>query len=226
MNEREWSSGEDVAEMLALLEGRASGRKLRLFACACARAVWRRLTDRRSRRAVEAAEGFADGTRRTIARAHTSADAAQYEMWLQLGLDEPETAPAEHRTQWSASLWPLCATGHSIREEHTTDESLLSGVLPRARQAGVLRDLFGHPFAEPPAPPPGVLTPTVRWLAEAAYEQRQLPEGTLEPARLAVLSDALEEAGCADAAILAHLRSAGVAHVRGCWALDLILGKR
>ena len=42
--------------------------------------------------------------------------------------------------------------------------------------------------------------------------------------RLAVLSDALEEAGCTDADFLFHLRSEGP-HVRGCWALDLLLGK-
>ena len=37
-------------------------------------------------------------------------------------------------------------------------------------------------------------------------------------------ADALEEAGCSDEAILGHLRSAG-SHVRGCWAVDLVLGK-
>jgi hypothetical protein len=46
-----------------------------------------------------------------------------------------------------------------------------------------------------------------------------------DPQRLAVLADALEEAGCNDAEILTHLRSPGP-HVRGCWALDLILGKQ
>jgi hypothetical protein len=42
--------------------------------------------------------------------------------------------------------------------------------------------------------------------------------------RLAVLADALEEAGCADADILSHLRGPGP-HVRGCWVVDLLLGK-
>ncbi len=59
-------------------------------------------------------------------------------------------------------------------------------------------------------------------LAEIAYQERLLPSGHLDPARLAVLSDALEEAGCTDAEILSHLRSRGP-HVRGCWALDLVL---
>ena len=61
-------------------------------------------------------------------------------------------------------------------------------------------------------------------LAQAAYDQRILPIGHLDPARLAVLSDALEETGCTDAELLGHLREPGP-HVRGCWALDLILAK-
>ena len=71
---------------------------------------------------------------------------------------------------------------------------------------------------------PACPTSTVVALANAAYDERELPSGHLDPARLAVLSDALEEAGCADADLLAHLRSPGP-HVRGCWALDLVLGK-
>ena len=68
------------------------------------------------------------------------------------------------------------------------------------------------------------LSPTVSSLAQAAYEQRALPSGELDLQRLAVLADALEEAGCAEAELLGHLRAAGP-HVRGCWALDLALGK-
>ena len=54
-------------------------------------------------------------------------------------------------------------------------------------------------------------------LAQAIYEARAFD-------RLPILADALEEAGWTDNAILTHLRSAGP-HVRGCWALDLVLGK-
>ncbi len=52
-----------------------------------------------------------------------------------------------------------------------------------------------------------------------------LPEGTLEPSRLAVLADALEDAGCGDAELLGHLRGPGP-HVRGCCAVDLQLAKQ
>ena len=51
-----------------------------------------------------------------------------------------------------------------------------------------------------------------------------MPAGTLDPHRLAVLADALEEAGCTDPDILGHLRDPGP-HYRGCHVLDLILGR-
>jgi hypothetical protein len=65
-------------------------------------------------------------------------------------------------------------------------------------------------------------SPVVIALAEAAYEDRLLPIGHLDPARLAVLADALEEAG-AVGEVLEHLRGPGP-HVRGCYLLDLLLG--
>ncbi len=85
--------------------------------------------------------------------------------------------------------------------------------------------------ATPSAPAPVVDPAWLAWhdgaasqLAHAAHDERLLPEGTLDPARLAVLADALEDGGCADAELLGHLRGPGP-HVRGCWAVDLILGK-
>jgi hypothetical protein len=56
------------------------------------------------------------------------------------------------------------------------------------------------------------------------YEDRKMPEGTLDNARLAILADALLDAGCSDEDLIQHLRSPGP-HVRGCWAVDRILGK-
>jgi hypothetical protein len=61
-------------------------------------------------------------------------------------------------------------------------------------------------------------------LATAAYEERILPAGTFDPHRLAILADALEDTGCTNEQILGHLRGPGP-HVRGCWVIDLILGK-
>jgi hypothetical protein len=40
-----------------------------------------------------------------------------------------------------------------------------------------------------------------------------------------ILADALQDAGCDSAAILDHCRDANATHVRGCWVVDLALGK-
>ena len=91
------------------------------------------------------------------------------------------------------------------------------------RACPLFRDIFGNPF-RPVAIFPAWKSQTVVSLAQAAYEQRELPAGTLDVARLAVLADALEDAGCDQADLLGHLRGPGP-HVRGCWAVDLLLGK-
>jgi hypothetical protein len=62
-------------------------------------------------------------------------------------------------------------------------------------------------------------------LATAIYEERSLPEGHLDILRLGVLADAMEEAGVTDPDILGHLRQQGTVHVRGCFVVDLILGR-
>jgi hypothetical protein len=64
---------------------------------------------------------------------------------------------------------------------------------------------------------PAWCTPQALALARTAYEERRFED-------LPLLADALEEAGCTDEAILSHLRGPGP-HVRGCWALDLVLGR-
>jgi hypothetical protein len=88
-------------------------------------------------------------------------------------------------------------------------------------QAGLIRDLFGDLFRTV-ALASAQRTPTIVALARAAYDERQLPRGELDLHRLAVLADALEEAGAPDE-MVAHLRSPGP-HVRGCFVVDLCLG--
>ena len=94
------------------------------------------------------------------------------------------------------------------------------------RQCDLLRDMFGNPFRPLPPPQPLLLAwddALVVKMAAAIYEERLLPSGHLENLRLAVLSDALQDAGCTDESILDHLRGPGP-HVRGCHVVDLILG--
>ena len=95
--------------------------------------------------------------------------------------------------------------------------------------AGLIRDLFGPlPFRPLPAISPSVLVYNdglVLRLAQSAYVYRALRGGHLDPSRLAVLADALLDAGCpADDEILLHLRGERQ-HWRGCHTLDAILGR-
>lgn len=94
-----------------------------------------------------------------------------------------------------------------------------------AFQCSLLRDLYGSlPFRAVHLDL-RLLTDAVKQLARAAYRERQLPEGTLDPQRLAVLADALEEAGAGGSELVGHLRQHGVAHIRGCWVVDLLLNQ-
>jgi hypothetical protein len=86
----------------------------------------------------------------------------------------------------------------------------------RVPQAQLLRDIFGNPF-RPITIDPSWLTSTVNALAQTIYHDRTFDQ-------MPGLADALEKAGCANQRILAHCRGPGP-HVRGCWALDLLLGK-
>jgi hypothetical protein len=87
----------------------------------------------------------------------------------------------------------------------------------------LINEVHGNPF-RPVTLHPSWLTPTITSLAQAIYEDRQLPSGLFDNQRMGVLADALEEAGCDNTDILGHLRASGE-HVRGCWAIDLLLGK-
>ena len=81
-------------------------------------------------------------------------------------------------------------------------------------QARLLRDVCGNPFRPATAVEQTWRTPTVLALARAISEDRHVGDTP-------VLADALEDAGCTDPVVLAHLRSPGP-HVRGCWAVDLL----
>jgi hypothetical protein len=225
MTEAEWLAADDLKPMLALLQGKASDRKLRLFACACCRRIWHLLADEASRTAVELAERYADGTatatHRTTARA-----AAKRAVKRAVGVEYLRAAEV---------AWCAIATRVQVRR---VAEDGLPGYCYGGRrrddlseqhsvQSGYIRCILGNPFRLTPPVNPAWLAwngGTVRTLAEAAYEERQLPEGSLDTARLALLADGLEDAGCGEAELLGHLRGPGP-HVRGCWALDLLLGK-
>jgi len=218
MTEAEWLTCTDPAAILRLLDSKkASERKLRLFAAACCRQVWPLFRPKRLCRAVKVAERYADRK------------ASASEMALAAWALRERFDPASNAARWVAAdqaaeaasqtmEWTLVTVAATCNEDHT---------LHTLRQASVLRCIFGNPFASV-AISPAVLTwnnAIVVRLAQTTYEERYLPEGTLDNGRLAILADALEEAGCTNADILNHCRQPGE-HVRGCWVVDLILGKQ
>lgn len=91
-----------------------------------------------------------------------------------------------------------------------THNTIVDGYAP------LLREIIGNPF-RPISLDASWLMPNVVALAKAIYNDRAFD-------RMPTLADALHDAGCDSAEILAHLRGPGP-HVRGCWSLDLILGK-
>jgi hypothetical protein len=84
-------------------------------------------------------------------------------------------------------------------------------------QLTAVHEIFGNPF-RPVVFDPRWRTPTVLSIAQAVYEDRTFHV-------LPILADALQDASCDDVAVLEHCRGPGP-HFRGCWALDLVLGRK
>jgi hypothetical protein len=83
-------------------------------------------------------------------------------------------------------------------------------------QCGFIRDMFPNPSCALNADP-SWCTSTVVALASQMYESREFSP-------MPILADALQDAGCDNADVLDHCRGPGP-HVRGCWVVDLVLGK-
>ena len=196
MTEAEWLAGDDPAPMLEFLASRASPRKLRLFAAACTRRAWDRVAAP-GRAAVEVAERFADG-RATPA--------------------ELRAARLACKDAGGGGAWYAAASRPAVAARNAALSALAGGDpgAERAAQAGLLRDVAGNPY-RPAAVDKRWRTTDVLALALAVYDERAFD-------RLPLLGAALMDAGCADEQIISHCRADGP-HVRGCWVVDLILGK-
>jgi hypothetical protein len=214
-----WEASRDPKWMLVNLPQRVCTlRRLRLFACACSRRVWAHFATP-WRAAVELGERYADR------------QVSEQEM-----LEGVPATPAPPDSADQAAAWAV-ARATALRRKYQFARVLDNAAFAAAQgqgqfsplfqeeslvQVALLRDIFGGPPWRPSIGLRVVPTDVVS-LAEAAYDDRALPGGTLDPQRLAVLADALEEAG-AGADAIGHLRGVGP-HVRGCWVVDLCLGK-
>jgi hypothetical protein len=245
MTQKEWLACDDLWPLLEHLQKKgnrkcptATERKLRLFACACCRRIWHYMLDERSRTAVEVAERCADGgvsqeeLRVAAARAF---EAARAERASDIdGLPECAAHDAIGYydsngaiTTLTPSFFPLNAADNAAlalatRANRANPERWVPCVWPteandeRAAQVVLFRDLFGNPFRRATLDP-SWLTTKVKMLAQSTYDDHAFH-------RMPMLADALEEAGCTNTDILEHCRTPAE-HVRGCWVVDLLLGK-
>jgi hypothetical protein len=221
MTEAEWLSSDDPKAMLEYLRSRTSERKLRLFACGCARLLWQRFAqgrvpDPRSKTAVELAEAFLEGCASAedlrMAVAPTNEAAIADASASLMGFGSPDDYPV-----YAAALYAQTAVAEAL-----VDELVDSGIyciidfLAKAGpEVAVLREVFGNPF-RPVALDAHWLTSLVVDLSRAIYKERAF-EG------MPILADALEDADCNNADILTHCRGSDP-HLRGCWVIDLVLG--
>lgn len=210
-------------------------RKLRLYACACCRRVENLVAGSKYQELLTLSERYADEGRKpaqfdelvrdlrnqlghvtTMDAVFNPVDAAR-EAVLRTTESAPSYSAEYYQSRgdvpypsWAAAYARLAVVGEGYSQLETAE---------CRKQLTVLRDIIGNPFRPIPVDPAWLAwnDGTVVKLAQGIYDERAFD-------RLPVLADALEEAGCRDADMLAHCRQAGE-HVRGCWVVDLILDK-
>ncbi len=196
------------------LRTEASPRKGGLFVRHLLRCFPGLITDPRSLAALDAADRYEAGNIDGFGEAlQAAADVAA------------EARPVSAVASGGAELAYLAAVGYDPSFLPLLRRTVLyaagSNLNPRKNPiAPVMRPVFVEHFGDPRrpvTPDPDWLTPTVVDLATGVYADRAFY-------RLPVLADALDDAGCTDPAVLGHLRGPGP-HARGCWVVDLLLGK-
>jgi hypothetical protein len=236
MTPHEWDSLSDIDQLHKALSPPGledEERKWMLFGVACCRRIWELIAHPDARKLVEMVEQFADGA--FSQKKYDLAVDKLEEQWedFHTGRADDSVAVAA-KAAINLVLW---SQPHNVSNVTAEAASLDAPARKRrsvlqqevAAQAQLIRDIFGNPsrlhalFGAPFRP----LTIDPAWLkwnngavvrlAEAIYEDRQFQN-------LPILANALEEAGCSEEALLTHCRGSGP-HVRGCWALDLLLGR-
>lgn len=199
-------------------------RKWRLFAAACCRRAIAHNPDPRFDQLADASERFADGLLTwnkvklirkllPVLRKEFGED-RNYEHEVKHDVIEALDAATSQKPVGSlqASRYAGYALAAAARPKWET-------ALRREEreQMRLARDIFGDPF-RPIVFDPEWRTSNVVSLARSMYESRDF-------GAMPILSDALQDAGCENEDILNHCRDANGVHVRGCWVVDLILGK-
>jgi hypothetical protein len=202
--------------MLEVAWNRATDRRLRLVACAAVRRVCRLPGGDQCVWAVEAAERCADGRLSDIERgdAWVAADRTYWRLRAEVAGGLP--LPGEVVLAFAYARALLERKGDLLGS--AGDVWMFRGyVMPDPDECDTIRDIFGPlPFRPVPLDP-SWLTSTVVALARGIYEERAFD-------RMLYLADALQDGGCENEEVLEHCRAASP-HVRGCWVVDLVLGK-
>lgn len=228
MTEAEWLTCTDPKPMLEFLGGTTTTRKLLLFAVSCCHRIWHLVIDERSQCLVKTVGQYADGLA-TIFDVSNASD-----------IHENAVSTYDFKAPWFAAMYATSpfhcqqsaseaaqAVGCAMWWDSIPEDDPIIGVLDSSgrhteaeAQCLLLRDIFGNPFC-----PASINAAILTWndciivkLAQAIYDERVFN-------RLPILADALEEAGCTNSDILGHCRQLGD-HVRGCWVVDLLLGKK
>jgi hypothetical protein len=249
MTEAEWLTCDDVVRLLRDMENRASVRKKGLYAYACVLRishlipeaercrflplVQRVLSGMVSQEEVSSeVESCTAALRPFIERTRERGTLGETYRYAAGALDGSLTPGGRH--DWidvphcaamAAGFAALLPVDPPVVEIAWVDFLTMTPTFQGAYQAEgqaqvcLARDIFGNPFR------PGAIDPVwLRWDSGAVMRLAQAIDDKQVFDRLPVLAEALEDAGCTDAAILDHCRGPGP-HVRGCWVVDLILGK-
>jgi len=220
VTEREWLSSPGAWHLFEYLVPIGSARKFRLFGTACCRRAWH-LFDASAQGVAEIVERYADGeaTESELRSAYVATEGM-----TQNPVPDLIQHHAIRAVQWISS--------HEFEEAWNCSTEVTKAVRAFARQTGnvedavgpereyqaiLLREIFGNPF-RPVVFDVNWRTDTALALAKQMYESRNFGAAP-------ILADALQDAGCDAEDILNHLRDPSATHVRGCWALDLVLGK-
>ena len=236
MTEAEWLSCRTSRKLMDFLHGdflhgRMSERKLRLIGCACARRVWSRVKLNECHVALDVAERIADGIA-SEAEVSEGFRLANYARDMNTG-----TAigiPRRYKTREArCAAWAVYELVEPLDREYRDYLNIVYSCVLRAmeflkdmppdptghflHQARVIRDIVGNPF-RPVTFDSGWRTSDVMLLAQRVYDTRDF-------SAMPILADALQDAGCTADDLLSHLRDPKQIHYRGCWAVDLALGK-
>lgn len=195
MTEQEWLTCADPVLLFRHLEARTTERKLRLFATATLRTAFQSDADSQSN--LEMADQFADG----VLSIHDLR-----RCWPRLQPDNPKVAP-ENAYDWAETIVMAKERGYYGGSFPVLDQFML---------CHLLRDILGNPFHFVTLAA-HCLSATIVGIAQQMYEHGDFSS-------MPILGDALDDAGCTSHGVLQHCRQPGP-HVRGCWVVDLILGK-